>query len=257
MSVKEKVVVITGGASGIGRFVTGTFAAAGAKVAIGDVAPTDRVESEVKALGGELLAVQTDVRIEDDVDELMRQTFDRFGRIDVVINNAAIVTHFPGGGKSAWPLIRDMDEEFFDNVVRTNLYGVYLGTKCALPYMESQGSGHIINIGQGTLKPSGRTDNFGSCVYLMTKIAVRSFTNHVAPEEFEHNVCIVSVSPGDGGGNYRGIWTEDIDEEFRPGMAPIEMVGDRYLLAAEAPMEYSGHQLVVRDGKLEIDPTDV
>ncbi len=256
MSMEGKVVVITGGASGIGRFVAGTFAAAGARLAIADVAPMDAVAEEVASAGAEVLTVPTDVRIDDEVESLMQQVHDRYGRIDVLLNNAAIVTHFPGGGKTPWPRIRDMDEEFIDNVVRTNVIGVILCTKYVLPYMEAQGSGHIVNIGQGALKASTRTDNIGSAMYSMSKVAVRSFTNHVAAEEAEHNVCIVSMGPGSGGGRYRGIWTEDIEEQYRSGMAPIDSVGDRYVLAAEAPMEFSGHQIVFVDGALAIDPNE-
>lgn len=261
MSVKNKVVIVTGGASGIGRYVAGTFAAEGAKIVVADVSPMDRVEAELAEAGVEALFVPTDVRLEDDVQELMASANERFGRIDVLINNAAVVTHFPGGGKPPWPRIRDMDEDFFENVVRTNLFGVFLGTKAAIPYMERQGGGHIINVGQGNLKPATRTDNVGSCVYSMTKVAVRSFTNQIAPEEKDQNVCIVSMSPGSslsgpGGLRYRGIWTEDIADEFRAGMAPIASVGNRYVLAAEAPIEFTGHQLTVIDGRLAIDPSE-
>ena len=72
MSVNGKVVIITGGASGVGQFVAGTFAQAAARVVVADVAPMDRVISEVAGIGAEILAVTTDVRIEDDVQELMR-----------------------------------------------------------------------------------------------------------------------------------------------------------------------------------------
>ena len=108
MSVEGKVVIVTGGASGIGRFVAGTFAAAGARLAIADVAPMDTVAREVASAGGEVLTVPTDVRIEDDVESLMEQVHARYGRIDVLVNNAAIVTHFragerlPGRASATW-----------------------------------------------------------------------------------------------------------------------------------------------------------
>ena len=253
MSVEGKVVVITGGASGVGRYIAGTFAEAGARIAVADVAPMARVRSEVEAFGAEFMTVPTDVRIEDDVEALMGHVHDRYGRIDVVINNAGIVTHFPGGGKPPWPKIRDMEDDFFENVMNTNLKGVFLATKHAVRYMEPQRSGHVINIGQGTLRPSTRTDNFGSCVYLTSKVAVRSFTANVAIEEREFGICIVSMGPGGAlAPGLRGIWTEDIDEKYRAGMAPLESIGNRYVLAAEAPMELSGHQITVSDGALVV-----
>ena len=255
MSLEGKVVIITGGAAGVGRFVAGTFAAAGARLAIADVSPMDAVGEEVSAAGAEVLTIPTDVRLEDDVSSLMEQVYEHYGRIDVLLNNAAIVTHFPGGGKPAWPRIRDMEEDFFDLVVRTNVIGVFQCTKHVIPYMEEQGSGHIISVGQGTLKPSTRTDNIGSAVYSMTKVAVRAFVGNMAAEERDSNICIVSMGPGGAGGpGLRGIWTEDIDEKYRAGMVPIEAIGNRFVLAAEAPMEFTGHQVTVTDGALAIMP---
>ena len=253
MPVDGKVVIVTGGAAGVGRYVAGTFAAAGARLAIADVAPMDTVREELSAAGAEVLTIPTDVRLEDDVEALMEQAHNHYGRIDVLLNNAAVVTHFPGGGKPAWPRIRDMEEDFFDLVLRTNVAGVFLCTKHAIPYMKAQGAGHIISVGQGTLKPSTRTDNIGSAIYSMTKVAVRSFVANMAAEERDSNICIVSMGPGGGGApGLRGIWTEDIDEKYRAGMAPTETIGNRYVLAADAPMELTGHQLTVADGRLTI-----
>jgi NAD(P)-dependent dehydrogenase (short-subunit alcohol dehydrogenase family) len=90
-------------------------------------------------------------------------------------------------------------------------------------------------------------------VYLTSKVAVRSFTANVAIEEREFGICIVSMGPGGAlAPGLRGIWTEDVDEKYRAGMAPLESIGNRYVLAAEAPMELSGHQITVSDGALVV-----
>ena len=265
MSVEGKVVVVTGGAKGIGRWVAKTFAKEGARLAIADVASTDTVMGEVHALGGEAIAVRTNVCVEDEVRSLMDQVYRRYGRIDVLINDAAIVTHFHEGAPR-WPRIRDMDEAFFDRVMRTNLGGTFLCTKHVIPYMESLNAGHIIHFGQGSLRVrQGAAPNVGTCVYGVSKLSIRAFAKFVAEEEREFNICVLSMGPGSGGGGEResgpgipggggGIVTEDSPRWAResPRPAQVESVGDRYVIAAQAPMEFSGHQVTVRDGALAI-----
>ena len=258
MALRGKVVIITGGAKGIGRYNARLFAAEGARVVIADIAPMDTVAAEIRDLEGEALLVPTDLREEEQVAALMRAAHEEYGRIDVLINNAGVVPHFQWG-LPHWDRVRDMELGFFDNVMRTNLGGTFLCTKHAIPYMEAQGGGHIINFGQGTLAPEARNDAIGSCIYSVSKLAIRAFTNKVAIEERDHNICIVSMGPGGGrmlgpdGRPRRGIATEEAPAEARARMAGVaEVVGRKYLLAAEAPMELSGHQIVEEDGALAI-----
>jgi NAD(P)-dependent dehydrogenase (short-subunit alcohol dehydrogenase family) len=112
-----KVVVITGSAGGIGRYVAKTYGQAGARVVVADVKPLELIVGELKALEAECLAVPTDVSDESAVRNLINRTVERFGRLDVLHNNAAIVTHFHWGIPH-WPRIRDLDLEFW------NLLGV-------------------------------------------------------------------------------------------------------------------------------------
>lgn len=266
MSVEGKVVVITGGAKGVGRWVAKTFAKEGARLAIADIAPTETVMGEVQALGGEAMAVRANVCVEDEVRSLMEQVYRRYGRIDVLINDAAIVTHFHEGAPR-WPRIRDMDAGFFDRVMRTNLGGTFLCTKHVIPYMESLNAGHIIHFGQGTLRVRpGAAPNIGTCVYGVSKLSIRAFAKFVAEEEREFNICVVSMGPGGGGeeraretgpgipGGGGGIVTEDSPQWARESSRPaqVDSVGDRYVLAAQAPMAFSGHQVTVRDGALAV-----
>jgi 3-oxoacyl-[acyl-carrier protein] reductase len=266
MSVKGQVVVITGGARGVGRYVARTFAQEGARVAIADIGSFENVEHEIEQLGGEALTVSTDVTSEAQVRALMDKVYKRFGRIDVLINDAGIVTHFHEGAPR-WSRIRDMDLAFFQKVMNTNLGGTFLCTKHALPYMESLNGGHIINFGQGSLSASnpGRASNVGSCVYNTSKISIRAFTRSVAAEECEFNICLMSMGPGSGAapraaagpgvpGGGGGIITDDSPEwsRARTDGRGVESVGNRYVLAAEASMEFSGHQVEVRDGRLAI-----
>jgi NAD(P)-dependent dehydrogenase (short-subunit alcohol dehydrogenase family) len=269
MSVQGKVVIVTGGAKGIGRWVAKSFAKEGARVAIADVAPMDNVVSEIEAIGGDVLPVRTDVGVEDDVRALMDKVYRQYGRIDVLINDAGIVTHFHEGAPR-WPRIRDMDLSFFDRVMHTNLGGTFLCTKHVLPYMESLNAGHIINFGQGTLSAERRPGppNIGTCVYGVSKISIRAFSKFVADEERDFNICVMSMGPGGGSGRETqpresgpgipggggGIVTDDSPAWARAStrVSPVENVSNRYVLAAEAPMELSGQQVTVRDGALAI-----
>jgi 3-oxoacyl-[acyl-carrier protein] reductase len=241
--LKGKVAMITGGAKGIGRYIAHNLAGEGAKIAISDIdlERMKKTEGELKAAGAEVLAQKCDVRDEDQVRSFMNEAAARFGTIDVLVNNAGIVTHF-GWGVPRWPLIRDMEKSFWDKVMETNLNGTFLCTKHALPYMQKQRSGHVINLYGGSPPKT-----VGSCVYSVSKDGIRTFTRFVAEEMREWNICVVAVSPGGA------IATEDAPEEIRAKMPGPESAGDRFILAAEAGMDLSGQRLTLKNGKLEID----
>ena len=253
MPVKHKVVIITGGAMGIGRYNARTFAEAGARLAIADIAPMETVAAEVAERGAEVFPVQVDIRDEEQVRQMMEHVHEHYGRIDVLMNDAAIVTHFQAGS-ARWPRIADMDSSFFENVIRTNLIGTFHCTKHVIPYMREQGGGHIINFGQGNVRNDRMPDSIGACVYRVSKVAIRAFTADVAMEERENNICVVSMGPGSGApstGGLRAIATDETPEENRATMNWVgDIVQDRYILACDTPMELTGKQITVEDGKL-------
>lgn len=242
MPVAGKSVIVTGSAKGIGRYVAQTFAEAGAKVAVADVAPLENVTGDIKKLGAQVLAVPTDVRDEASVKALMARVAETFGGIDVIVNDAAIVPHFQWG-VPRWPKVPDMEKSFFDRVMDTNLGGTFLCCKHVIPYMRQRGGGHIINFGQGSLG-HGRAD--GHLVYAVSKLSIRAFTEHLAEEVREWNICAVSLGPE------HTIATEEAPEEARQRLAAPSSVTDRYVQAANAPMEWSGKQLTMKDGKLAV-----
>ena len=237
--MESKVVLVTGAGKGIGRYIAHTFAQAGAKLALCDLEAPEKTADEIQDLGTEALAVKADVRNEDDVRSMMEQVVKRFGRIDVLVNNAGIVPHF-NWGVQRWPKIRDMEQGFWQKVMGTNLGGTFTCTKHAIPYMEKQGSGHIINLHGGGSGP-------GAAPYVVSKDAIVVFTRFVAEEERDSNVCIVAIGPGSGG---QGIAHEEAPEEARARMPGLDSIGNRFVVAAQAPMELSGKLLDVEDGKL-------
>ncbi len=237
--LKGKTVIITGGAKGIGRHAAGTFAQEKAKVVIADF-DKERLQNTAKELGAytETLAIQADVRQEDDVKAMMNQATQRFGQIDVLVNNAAIVPHF-AWGIPRWPAIHAMDKEFWERVIQTNLGGTFLCTKHVLPHMMARRSGHIINLyGGGGVKPAG------ACAYMVTKDGIRTFTRYVAEEVRENNVCVVIFSPR------VPIVTEGAPEEAFKRLPGPEILGPGFVLAAQLPIEQSGQIFSYQNGKL-------
>ena len=241
MAMTGKVVVVTGGAMGIGRHIAKTFAQAGAKVAIADIASMDEVADEIRALKAEVLPVRCDVRLEHEVKSMVDQVSRRFGGIDVLVNNAGVVTHFQWGNPR-WPLIKDQEESFWDNVINTNLNGTFRCCKHVIPHMERQGGGHIINFGQ-----SGHANSIGACVYGVSKAAIQKFSQYLASEVKDQKIVVLSMSPG------AAIVGEYGPEQARERMPGPEIVGNCFVEAAELGLDHTGKQVTVRNGKLKID----
>lgn len=242
--LKGKSVVVTGGAKGIGRYIAHGFAREGARVAIADIdeARLRRTLGELGELGADAMAVPTDVTNEDAVASLMAQAAERFGGVDVLVNDAAVVPHFMWGDKPRWPKVRDMDASFFwDTVMGAALRGTFLASKHAVPYMERGGGGHIVNLhGGGSVTPPG------ALAYATAKDSLVTFTKFHAEETRDANICVVIISPG------AAIATDEAPQEAQERMPGPEYAGPRFLLAAEAPMELSGHLLDYQDGELAV-----
>lgn len=237
--LEGKVVVITGGGKGIGRHAAKTFAEKKAKVVVADF-DNERLQQTVKELSQmtESLDIHADVRNEDDVRNIVAQTLERFGQIDVLLNNAAIVPHF-AWNIPRWPLISDMPKDFWDRVIQTNLNGTFLCSKHVIPHMVERKSGHIINLyGGGGVKPGG------ACAYMVTKDGLRTFTRYVAEEVRDANICVVIFSPR------VPIATEGAPEEALKRLPGPEVLGQAFVLAAELPLDKSGQCFAYENGNL-------
>lgn len=240
--LEGKVAIVTGGGKGIGRHAALTFAQEKARVVIADV-NQEWLQMTASELGclTETLPVNADVRNDDNVKKRVDQALKRFGHIDVLVNNAAIVPHF-AWGIPRWPRIRDMEKDFWDRIIQTNLGGTFLCTKHVLPLMEARRSGHVINLyGGGGVKPAG------ACAYMVTKEAIRTFTRYVAEEVRESNVCVVIFSPR------VPIATEGAPEEARQRLPGPEILGNGFVLAAELPMELTGQLFAYENGRLVVE----
>ena len=237
--LEGKIAVVTGGGQGIGKHAAKTLAENGAKIVVADINQdtAEKTAAELSAFS-ETIAVSLDVRNEDDV----RRTFDtvteKFGGIDILVNNAAIVPHF-WWGSPLWPHISDMPLEFWDRVIRTNLYGTFFCTKHGIPHLKDRNGGHIINLYGG-----GGTNPPGALTYVVTKDAIRTFTRFVAEEVRESNICVVTISPR------VPIATETAPETAKKTMPGPDILGDAFVLAAQLSLESSGRCLALEEGKL-------
>jgi NAD(P)-dependent dehydrogenase (short-subunit alcohol dehydrogenase family) len=237
--LEGKIVVVTGSAQGIGKHAARTFAQQKAKVVIADF--NEELAGKTAAELGqftETLAAPVDVREEVSVKALVDRVIARFGQIDVMVNNAAIVPHF-AWGIPRWPRVAAMPMEFWDRVIRTNLYGTFYGTKHVLPHMEKRKSGHVINLyGGGGLTPAG------ACAYMASKDAIRAFTRYVAEEVRDANVCVVIFSPR------VPIVTESAPAEAFKRLPGPEILGQGFVLAAQLALDRSGEIFSYQAGKL-------
>lgn len=236
-----QVAVVTGAARGIGRHAARTLAAAGARVCLADLdtARLEQTAAELRGEGATALTVQTDVRDDTSVQQLMQRAISDLGGLDILVNNAGIVPHFRWGVQR-WPAIRDMDESAWERVIDTNLGGTFRCTKYALRHMTRERKGHVVSLhggGSGT----------GACAYVVTKDAIRTFTRYVAEEVRGDGVCVVIVAPG------AAIATEDAPEAARASLPGPESLADLFVLAAQAPMGQSGKLLVMGEGGLRIE----
>lgn len=186
MRLKDRVAVITGGSRGIGAETARKFAAEGAKVVINYTSSaTTAMElvEEITSNGGEALAVQANVAIQDDVKKMFEETINRFGRVDILINNAGIT--------SDGTLLK-MSEESFDKVIDINLKGTFNCGQEAARLMAEQGNGVIINASSVV----GLYGNFGQTNYSATKWGVLGMTKTWAKELGRKGIRVNAVAPG-------------------------------------------------------------
>jgi 3-oxoacyl-[acyl-carrier protein] reductase len=148
MRLQDKVCIITGSGHGLGKAYATRFAPEGARLVIADIDASagERVADQLREDGGEAWARTTDVSKWEDVQALMRETLERYGRVDVLLNNAAIYEH-----DKLWkgPL-EELPLEEWDRLMAVNLRGVFLCCKAVIPIMKEQRSGKIINVASGT-----------------------------------------------------------------------------------------------------------
>ena len=249
MRLKDKITIITGAAHGIGKAYARRFAEEGAHVVIADIDAAGG-EATAKALldaGGSAWARATDVTQFSNVEGLMRETVAKFGKIDVLLNNAAIyVTQKLWKGP-----VEELALEEWDRVIDVNLKGVFLCSKAAIPIMKRQRQGKIINIASGTFfSGSGNMPH-----YTTAKGGVVALTRVMARQLGEFGINVNCMTPGSTMSEenitdeVRARRREGIDKRaFKRVETPADIVGTALFLASSDSDFVTGQLLVVEGG---------
>jgi 3-oxoacyl-[acyl-carrier protein] reductase len=251
--IEGHVAVVTGGANGIGRAIALRLAEEGARVALGDIDETGlaRTAEAITAAGGQVTTLVGDVTEEAPAEALIAAAVDRFGRLDILVNNV-------GGSRNA--KVWEMRAEDWDFVLRLNLRGTFLCTRAAAPHMMRQKSGRIVCISSGAREGTPWTAYYeGGSAYSAAKAGVHGFVRDVALELAQHGINVNAVAPGPVDTERTGPNLKKLNEtvEYSPNrMTPLGRLGlpreiaNAVLFLASPEASYiTGHTLPATGGR--------
>ena len=242
-SLKDKVAVVTGASQGIGRDIALALAQAGAKVAVAarNEEKLAALVSEISAAGREALAIKMDVADGEQVKAGFKQVLEKFARLDILVNNAAITRD---------GLAMRMKLEDWDAVLRTNLTGAHLCIQQALPPMMKARSGRIINIAS-VVAQSG---NAGQANYVAAKAGLIGLTKAIAIEIASRNITVNAVAPGFIETPMTDVLSDKVKEELKTRIplgrmgSPRDVAAAIVFLASDEAAYITGHVLNVNGG---------
>ena len=210
----NKVAFITGATRGIGSQIAYTLAKQGYNIALNYRKENEELENtkkEIEKIGVQILAVKGDVANFEDCENFVKQVIERFGQIDVLVNNAGITKDM---------LLMRMKKEDFEQVIDTNLVGTFNVTKNVVPYMMKARSGRIINISSVV----GISGNAGQTNYSASKAGIIGFTKSLAKEIASRNILVNAVAPGFIETNMTDVLKDDVKQEIAKNI-PLKRMG--------------------------------
>lgn len=242
---ENKVAVITGGTRGIGKAIAKIFAQNGYNLVINYVSENTDIESLEKEIknNNEILFVRANVSKFDEAENLIKNAIERFGKIDVLVNNAGITRD---------NLILRMKEEDFDSVIATNLKGTFNVTKNAVSYMMKKRTGKIVNISSVV----GVSGNAGQCNYAASKAGIIGFTKSIAKELASRGILANCIAPGFIGTDMTEVLSDAVKENINNQIplkrmgSPEEIAKAVYFLGGEDNTYITGQVLNVDGGMI-------
>lgn len=215
MRLENKIALITGSGSGIGKAIAMKFAAEGCKVAIADInlSQAQIAVDEIEAVGGKAIAVQVDVANKSSVQQLVRVILQRFDRIDILINNAGILHSTP---------LADISEDEWDRILAVNLKGVFLTCQAVMTAMEEQKWGRIINIASNAGRDGGVSVGLA---YAASKAGVIGFTRGLAKREAKYHITCNCIAPGTTKSDLLQAFTPEMIKSLEETI-PVGRLGD-------------------------------
>ena len=226
LRLKDKVAIITGGAYGLGRAFGLGMATEGAKIVVADInqKAAEITAKEINSRGGEAIAVGMDVSEEADTLATAKKAVERFGKIDILVNNAAVNYR----EKLTWGDIETLDMAEFDRVMAVNIKGPFLCIRAVLPSMKKQNTGNIINLASGTFFSGPAPIPH----YVASKVGVIGLTRSLASALGKYNININAVAPG-------RTLNEDMDNKEAVAICESRVAG-RSLKRVEYPEDIVG-----------------
>jgi len=245
--IQDKIVIITGASSGIGYSTAKALAKKGAKIVAG-ARRTDRLETLQKEItddGGEIIICETDVTKKSDCDNLVKQAINKFGQVDVLLNNAGLM-----------PLsfVKSLKIDEWDRMIDVNIKGVMYCTAAVIPTMVEKKSGHIVNISS----VAGRVVFPAGSVYCATKHAVTAFSEGLRQElSVRKNIRITSIEPGVVQTELTNTITEKSLEAFVEKHKDMEGlqaedISNAIIFAIDAPNHVNVNEILVRPTVQEV-----
>lgn len=220
MRLGGKVCIVTGGGSGIGRASCLLFAQEGGKVVVADKS-LDAAESVANEVGDAAIALRTDVSDSQSVRAMLKQTVDRFGRLDVLVNNA---------GYGITGSVVETDEDDWDRLMAVNLNGVFYGCKYAIPIMRKQGGGVIVNTASNVVTVAIRD----RAAYCASKGAVAALTRAMALDHVSEGIRVNCIAPGTTESSY---FLKMLAKSERPDELRVELERRQPMNRMAAPEE--------------------
>ena len=247
--LEGKVAIVTGASRGLGRVFCSRLAEEGVRIVaatLKNIAGLEETVKEVEATGGTAIALQVDVTKEEDTLRMARETVEKFGRIDILVNNAAFYY-----GISRKPFY-EIDPAEWDRVMEVNVKGPWLCTRAVFPYMKEQGEGSIINLSSEVFFTGSR--NFVH--YVASKGGVIGLTRSLAIELGPHGIRINAVAPGFTDTEASRLLVPDMEKKYDTSSTPLkrlerpeDLAGAVAFLASDDSAFITGQTILVDGGR--------